>query len=74
MLKSEIQVGKTYLTAACVRLKILEIVENESRSYYSRFQDKMILASRANTRYRCLNIATNRENIVKGAAKFVREV
>lgn len=68
MLKSEIHVGKVYITAARVRLEVLEIIENEQRKIGQNFK------IRANTRYRCRNLATGRENIIKGAAKFVREV
>ncbi len=74
MLKSEIQVGKVYRTAQPgVRLKVLEIIENEQKRWRGH-SSGMTHVVRANTRYRCINMGTGRENMVKSATKFVREV
>lgn len=73
MLKKDIVVGKVYRTAQPgVRLRVEEIIENDQQKWKGRFSDTTHTV-RANTRYRCTNMKTMRENIVKGAAKFVAE-
>lgn len=78
MLKNEIVVGGVYrarVSGNIVDVKVCEIVESEGRKQYSRPDYFGMVATRtirAKVRYRCINLATNREIVVKSAAKFRR--
>lgn len=72
MLKAQVKVGETYwakVSGNLVQVRVEEIVETEQRSYTGRtFGTKVTF--KAQTRYRCTNLKTHREIMVKSATRL----